>query len=90
MIDQETRDLIASEVRRQTSPRMVQVLVSLVFVLLMATVHLWNENQVQSAWIDTLRSKVQSLQDQSAFSEEVEKQRDLIEAIAEKLGVEEQ
>lgn len=87
MIDQETRDLIASEVRRQTSPRMIQVLVSLVFALFLATIYLWNENQVQQAWIDTLRSKVQSLQDQSAFSGEVERQRDLIEAIAEKLGV---
>jgi len=43
---------------------------------------------VQSAYIQVLRTKVQSLEDQSWFSEEIDKQQELIEAIAEKLGIE--
>ncbi len=81
-------DLVAAEVRKQTSPIMLTILVALVFALGFVVWGLWNDTQVQEAYIQKLLTKVQSLEDQSAFGDEVEKQRDLIEAIAEKLGVE--
>lgn len=92
MPDRATEDLVAAEVRKQTNPIWLLVLVALVFAmlltLLLTVIHLWNSNQVQDAWLASLRSKVQSLEDQSWFSEEIDKQQELIEAIAEKLGIE--
>lgn len=81
-------ELVAREVNKIVSPKMLYLLVSLVLALLLACFFLWNMAATNSAWITSQQAAIKKLEAQVGVAEQLKQQTRVLEAIAVAVGAE--
>lgn len=87
MNETEIRDAIYSEVRRQFSPWVQNLLVALNIVLVIGCLVLYDQGRNNKAWIDVLSGDVKALKSANHLASEISQLRSVLESVAAHLEV---